>query len=319
MLVTKKIVFQVLKLIIGISCILILYFKLEPQLTKENIAIMAHNMRLNNGFILLLMALCLMFVNWGIEAFKWQAITQQVQTIKYGKAFKSVFSGVCIGNLAPGRATEFFGKIIYFDSEYRPAITVLHFVNGLFQLIVTVFFGCLALSNNLHVFSGNNAWVADLSIVLSVIVALVFVLMLVFLNKIINLLTKKLAKQNVIDYDIKLTKSLLLKLILGSFVRYFVFCLQFLLVLKIFRNNNVNSALFFSMMLYFLFTTIIPMISFVEPAIRATIALIVFAGTGFTEVELSLAALLVWIMNIILPSLMGYLFLVQQKFDFKLR
>ncbi len=318
-MVTKKIVFQVLKLLIGIGCILILYFKLESQLTKENLGILSHNMKLNNGFLLLFFSLCLVFINWGIEAFKWQAITQQVQSIKFGVAFKSVFSGVCVGNLAPGRATEFFGKIIYFNSELRPAITVLHFVNGLFQLIVTVFFGSMALSNNLNMFSGTNAWVADLSIVLSVIVVLVFSFMLIFLNKLINLLTKKVAKEKSIDFDIKLTKTLLLKLVLGSLVRYFVFCFQFLLVLKIFRNQEVTTALLFSMMLYFLFTTIIPMISFIEPAIRATIALIVFAGTGFSEIELSLAALLVWMINIILPSVIGYVFLVQQKFDFKLK
>jgi hypothetical protein len=34
---------------------------------------------------------------------------------------------------------------------------------------------------------------------------------------------------------------------------------------------------------------------------------------------LSLAALLVWIINIILPSALGYIFLVQQKFDFRLK
>lgn len=319
MLVTKKIVFQVLKFLVGVGCILILYFKLEPQLTIENLGILSHNMKLKNGFLLLILSIGLVFVNWGVEAFKWQAITQQVQNIKFRVAFKSVFSGVCVGNLAPGRATEFLGKIIYFNSELRPAITVLHFVNGLFQLIVTVFFGSMALSNNLNLFSGANSWVADLSILLSVMVILVFCFILIFLNKLINLLTKKLAKEKSIEFDIKLTRSLLLKLVLGSFVRYFVFCLQFFLVLNIFRNQEVTTALLFSMMLYFLFTTIIPMISFIEPAIRATIALIVFAGTGFTEIELSLAALLVWIINIILPSALGYIFLVQQKFDFKLK
>lgn len=276
-------------------------------------------MKLNNGFLMLMLSLSLVFVNWGIEAFKWQAITQQVQTIKFSVAFKSVFSGVCVGNLAPGRATEFLGKIIYFNSDNRPAITVLHFVNGLFQLIVTVFFGCMALSNNINLFSGTYSWIADLSIILSLSVLLVFSFMLVFLNKLINLLTKKLAKKRAFEFNVKLTRTLLFKLILGSFVRYFVFCLQFLLVLKIFRNHELNIALCYSMMLYFLFTTVIPMISFVEPAIRATIALIVFAGTGFTEIELSLAALLVWIINIILPSAIGYIFLIKQKFDFKLK
>lgn len=276
-------------------------------------------MKLNNGFLMLMLSLSLVFVNWGIEAFKWQAITQQVQTIKFSVAFKSVFSGVCVGNLAPGRATEFLGKIIYFNSDNRPAITILHFVNGLFQLIVTVFFGCMALSNNINLFSGTYSWIADLSIILSLIVLLVFSFMLVFLNKLINLLTKKLAKKRAFEFNVKLTRKLLFKLILGSFVRYFVFCLQFLFVLKIFRNHELNIALCYSMMLYFLFTTVIPMISFIEPAIRATIALIVFAGTGFTEIELSLAALLVWIINIILPSAIGYIFLIKQKFDFKLK
>src|SRR5688572_30961137 len=85
-----------------------------------------------------MLAILLIPVNWGIEAYKWKLITAPIQWVSYKTATKSVYSGVCLGNLAPGRATEFLAKIIFFKIENRPKISVLHFVGGMFQLSITI-------------------------------------------------------------------------------------------------------------------------------------------------------------------------------------
>ncbi len=60
------------------------------------------------------------------------------------------------------------------------------------------------------------------------------------------------------------------------------------------------------------------MLSFIEPVIRATIVLIVFSNTNFNSIELSLTALIIWLINIIFPSIIGYVFLINNKFQFNL-
>lgn len=318
MLTTKKIIYTSLKILLGLTCLIIFYFKLKPQLTPNNINYIKQNALTTTGFIYLLLAFILVIVNWGIEAFKWQKITQQIEKIKYSTAFKSVLSGVCLGNFAPGRATEFIGKIFYFNSTNRPAITVLHFINGLFQLIITVLFGCLALSYNINFFSQNNMWIVNLSVALSIIVIIIFICCLIYSNCLISFITKKLLKQTITHFNFEISKSLIVQLLLLSTVRYFVFCLQFYLVLILFNYQSLSLSIFFSLALYYLFTTIIPMLSFIEPVIRATIVLIVFANTNFNSLELSLTALIIWLINIIFPSIVGYIFLVSNKFQFNL-
>ncbi len=50
--------------------------------------------------------LMLMFVNWGIEARKWQLLVSSIQTVSFGKAFKAVFSGQALGFNTPNRMGE---------------------------------------------------------------------------------------------------------------------------------------------------------------------------------------------------------------------
>lgn len=315
---SKKIIYAALKILLGLACLIIFYYKLKPQFTTQNIDYIKQNALSKTGIMFFVLALILVFVNWGIEAFKWQKITKQIEKINYSTAFKSVFSGVCLGNIAPGRATEFIGKIFFFNSNNRPAITVLHFINGLFQLIITVFFGCLALTYNFKYFSYNNIWIANLSIVLSVIVIIIFICSLIYSNWLLNFISKKILKQSITQFNFVISKSLIFQLLFLSILRYFVFCLQFYLVLILFNFQVLTLSIFFSLALYYLFTTIIPMLSFIEPAIRATIVLIVFSNTNFNSIELSLTALIIWLINIIFPSVIGYLFLINNKFQFNL-
>ena len=58
------------------------------------------------------------------------------------------------------------------------------------------------------------------------------------------------------------------------------------------------------------------MISFIEPAIRAAIALLVFSNLNVPEVALVITAVLLWLMNIVLPSIVGYGIIVKEKFEF---
>ena len=60
------------------------------------------------------------------------------------------------------------------------------------------------------------------------------------------------------------------------------------------------------------------MISFIEPAIRAAIAVLVFGGTEINEVSLVVTAVMVWLINIALPSIVGYIIIVKEKFEFSL-
>lgn len=316
----KKIVTTLVKIIIGVLSLGIIYCKLKADFTADKIAILYSILFTVKGVVCIILCLLLIPINWGIESYKWKIITQPVEEISFKTAMQSVYSGVCLGNLAPGRATEFIAKIYFFNIENRSQIAVLHFVGGMFQLAISIVFGLIALFFKFKNFNADNVWIAYLVSVLAVVVFGFFVLCLFKLPKILAFVYKKISKQKNINsgFNYVFTKSQLFKLIAFSTLRYFVFSVQLFLLLFLFYKGPFSLQIVFGIWLYFLIVSIVPMISFVEAAIRAAVALIVFKDCGISNAALALASILIWILNIVLPSIAGYFILIKQNFNFKI-
>ncbi len=240
-------------------------------------------------------------------------ITSQIQKLPYVNASRSVYAGICVGNLAPGRATEFLAKIHFFAPENRISITVLHFVNGMFQLSITVLFGVISVllySSRAEI----NSNLATVSFILSGVVMLAFVIALFNINKIMNWLYHRFSKENKGEVvHLSWGNGLLLRLFALSFLRYLVFTTQFILLLKVFDAQSHFLEMFMCICIYFLFTTIIPMFSVIEAAVRTAIALLVFANMGMSNAALAIVAILLWLINIVFPSIVGYVILLREN------
>jgi O-antigen ligase len=113
------------------------------------------------------------------------------------------------------------------------------------------------------------------------------------------------------------SKELLLKLILFSIIRYLVFTTQFYLIYNALSPQNDMVQTFMSIAAYFMLTSLIPMISFIEPAIRAAIALFVFNNAADNTIIVVLSSTFVWIINVVIPSIIGYIIILKEKIDFK--
>ncbi|MDZ4665541.1 MAG: lysylphosphatidylglycerol synthase domain-containing protein [Bacteroidota bacterium] len=292
----------------------IIYWRIKKGLTSENVDILVEALTNSPGLLLIAASILLFPVNWGIEGYKWMLITSQIQKINYSTATRSVYAGICVGNLAPGRATEFLAKIHFFKPENRISITVLHFVNGMFQLSITVLLGLLALLLRSNTSVANDELLKTISIILSAVVMLGFVLALFNTNKLMNWLFKRFSKDSSVEaVNISWGNGLLLKLFFFSFVRYFVFTLQFVLLMHVFKAQENYMYLFTGICIYFLFTTIIPMFSIIEAAVRTAIALIVFSDLGLSNASLAVVAILLWLINIVFPSVVGYIILLREN------
>lgn len=313
----KKILSILIKLLVGIGSFAIIYLRLKSDFTPEKLSLLYGAAFSAKGILSFTACILLIPVNWGIEAYKWRLITKPVEKISYKTATQSVYSGVCLGNLAPGRATEFVAKIIFFKPENRSKITVLHFIGGMFQLSITIITGLSALLYNLNSFAGESVWMAYLAGGLGILVLIALFLCIYKLDYILNLISKKISKQNsVTDFKYPFTSGLISKLFAFSALRYSVFFLQMLLLISVFHSIEISLCL--GILLYFLITTVIPMISILEGPIRAAIALVVFKDSGLSNTALALASVLIWMANIIVPSVVGYIILLRQNFNFKL-
>ncbi len=315
----KKILSTLIKILIGFGSFGIICMRLETDLTAERLQLLSEAARAGGSVAAIFTGLLLIPVNWGIEAYKWQIITAPVHKVNYLTASKSVYSGVCLGNLAPGRATEFMAKIIYFPAETRPGIAVLHFISGMFQLGITLWCGLAAFLLFFHNFAEQTEWIIWTTGISAIVLIAALVLCICNINKLLDAASKKFsADRNAPLVNYHFSTTLLVQLFSFSLIRYFIFYCQFALALSIFYKGNFTLPVFSGIALYFLITTALPMISIFEPAVRAAVALIVFSNTDISSAAVALSSVIIWLANIIIPSIAGYYFLLQQNFNFKL-
>jgi hypothetical protein len=105
-----------------------------------------------------------------------------------------------------------------------------------------------------------------------------------------------------------LSSVTLLKLTAYSILRYIVFSLQFYFLILVFFDTTPLMEVCLGIGVYYLLTTIIPMFSAIEAFMRGGIAVLVFTQAEPSTVNIFSASTFLWIINIVIPSVIGYLF-----------
>lgn len=310
----KKKLFFFFKLLIGVISFWIIYSRLShiPNLKEQFLQWIKEP----EMYFMLLLVFILMPINWGIESLKWKLATQQIESITYLTSVKAVLTGICIGNIAPGRAMEFLARIYYFKAHHRPSVTILHFINGMFQMLITVSVGLMAI-----VYKLNNGSQSTGAVYLALIIGICMVLFFCWAILNVSFIQRKLQfikwfKNIDTTQHLQFTKSLILQLISLSIIRYAVFTTQFYLIYHALTPQSIPFEVFMSVAAYFTITSIIPMVSVIEPAIRAAIAILVFNSVYDNEATVVLSSTLVWIINVVVPSAIGYAIILKEKINF---
>jgi len=308
----KKNVITLIKILIGVLCIGLIAQRLYSSYSPENLKSVREIFSSNNILILIL-TFFLLFFNWGIEVLKWKIITAPIEKISFSKAWQSVWTGVCIGNLTPGRLGEFAGRILFFSPQNRAKVATSHFVSGITQLVITIIAGCIGLL----VFSGvvNQSFFL-ITLTGEIVLLTLLIIALLKVNEVVTWLIRVsfLKKFNFAGLSFK--GGMLSRLLSLSALRYIVFSLQFYLLL---RCCGIRADIFDiagAITIMYLLLSTIPMISFIEIGVRAYVAVLLFASFNVNEWQLSTVATLLWLINIALPSLIGYIFILQNNFKF---
>jgi hypothetical protein len=234
----------------------------------------------------LVLVIILMFLNWGIEARKWQLLVGSIENVSFGKAFRAVFSGQALGFSTINRMGESAGRAIFLEDGNRLRGIVLSVVGSMSQIIVTFAMGLLALLymrlyllDDTHHLQGLSVFWLDGLIYAITIGIVLFILMYFRLSWLTKLIEKipfiakhKFFVQKLEDLHWReLTRVLFL-----SFFRYFVFVVQYVLLLQVFEVNIawVDAAAMVCVM--FLVLAIVPTIALAELGFRGKVSIQLF-------------------------------------------
>lgn len=272
-----------------------------------------------SNFIVLLIIIILMFLNWSLESFKWKILVDKIQKFSFFNAFKAIVSGITIGIFTPNRIGEIGGRVIFIDKGKRTFGVIASGVGSLAQLLTTITNGIIGLALLLVLYPEkirpNPLFKGISSIILFI---LYFSLIWSYFNfyKIKPILFRFSFFRNRADqlhFFSELKAISLLRVLLLSFLRYFVFTGQFFLLLGLFDIHLNFVQAYISISLIYLASSLIPTSALIELGIRGSLA-IFFLGF-FTEniLGIVLSTSLLWIINLAIPAIIGSVFLLKKK------
>ncbi len=274
----------------------------------------------------------MMFLNWSTEAIKWRYLVAKSEQISTGRSLKGVFSGVTISSMTPNRVGEYFGRVFILRKTHPLRGIFITIVGSISQLLVTIFFGSLGLTYVILWFPKNvflEGWLMQAGALLLTFTVLFFLggiyFNIGFLSGWIKRVVKSRWRKYVrfVDVFSWYDRKELLNVFLYSFLRYCIFSLQFYILMRLFHIDVSLGEGYLLISLIFLAITAIPSVALAELGIRGSVAIYVvsiyFAEKGVLppgqlNLDVMASTTLLWFINIVLPALIGSVFIFDLSF-----
>lgn len=248
----------------------------------------------------LLAAFALTPLNWLVESLKWKILAAQVETISTWTAVKATLSGLASSVITPFRLGDPVGKVLFLKEGNRVQGAFLSVTGSLLQLAVTIIAGMASLFFiSYSVLNNSFAKYYYYGALIIIIAAIIGVAAF-------KIIKKKYAETLKATLSIGI-KKLSTVFFLSAF-RYLLFIAQFMLVFFSYKVYH-PFAIVVLVPIYFFVAAFVPMFIVTEGPTRGAIAIATFVGLRFAFA----VATMVWIINLLIPAVVGLIFIWQHK------
>lgn len=268
------------------------------------------------------LVIILSFLNWGLEAKKWQILMKNLQPLNYWIALKGVLSGVTFSLNTPNRIGEYGGRVLYVNEGNRLKSVSLSIAGSICQLTITVLMGCGGLIFLLNTEEGSGIimglsffWLKTL-LFLSIVATLILLLFLFRLSWIIKLFEKIPGLSKYIQYISVLdefTPKLLLRLLFLSLLRYLVFVIQYILLLHVLQVEVGWQQGFWLITILYLVMAIVPSFAIADLGIRGKFSTELLSLYSANIIGILGTTFGIWFINLFIPALAGSYFIISKR------
>jgi len=281
--------------------------------------------------MMLAFVILLMFLNWGIEAWKWRFMIRKIEKISFFRSLQAIFAGASISFFTPNRTGEYFGRAFILDKASHVEGILITILGSMSQLLVTILMGSASLLVFVPYFLGDATFFSGYAYFgfAVLIVILNALLLFLFLNvQFLSVLREKLLRSRLKRFRkffavfSGFRNRDMLYVICLCFLRYIVFTVQFLLLLKMFSVPVPLPEAVMIISLIFLVLSVVPTVTLTELGVRDTAAVYFFgiyfhhAGTMTDSIMIGIlsAASVLWVVNLAIPAIIGTVFVSRLKF-----
>lgn len=322
-MLSRKTIGFLLKIGIVAFALFFLYQQIISKSSAEQFDIDQILLILKKNFLIIGVVLIMMFLNWFLEALKWRFLILKIEKVSIKRSVRAIFSGITVSAFTPNRVGEYAGRVFCLEKADRIKAVLITVIGSMAQLVTTIFFGSIGILLLPNLMSEFNAilsqFVFAYPIMLFMIVLLNVLLVSLFLNA--SVFSVVLSKFKFLKKHSKYNEvfsfynsSELLEILLYSVGRYIVFTTQFFILLQVFdvQIGYVDAMILITTML--LVISIIPTIAITEIGVRGSVALFLFGLVSVNAIGILSATFVMWVINLLLPALIGTIFIFSLKF-----
>jgi len=311
---SKQFLWLVFKLIILVLLGYFIYYTLthNSEITWSNFYIIIKY----SGIIeptTIFVLLSLTIINWALEIFKWYTLSNKIKPISFKEATKQSLASHAFSLITPNRIGEYGAKALYYQKSFRKKAMLLNFVGNFYQLLATIIFGVISLSFLMDWLIEMGP-LANLSapILISAIVFCGIILIVLLVSKIP---WAKKTKEKLNQGKSLLSEFKTRKVFIISMVRYLVFAGQFFFLITILEESHpfLYSYVIALIGAMYLLSSIVPMLALFDFVVKGSVAIYVFSIFGFPPDTVLTITTLMWLLNFVLPALVGSYFVLKFK------
>ncbi len=276
----------------------------------------------DRGWVLLLMVILMMLVNWGIEARKWQILVRPLEEVPFRRAFGAILTGVSVSVSTPNRIGEYGGRMLYLSNASKLKSIAATIVGSFSQIIATLLFGLAGSIFYIYRFDVEGlpavapGFREKLTLALLIGVCVTVLFLYFRLRWVVSLVdrVKWLRKVKVfIMVIVRYSPSELRTLLYLSAIRYIVFTAQYLILLYALGVAFVWWEGFFMISVIYLVMAAIPTVAIAEIGLRGSVSLHFLGLLSANAAGILAATVAIWLINLVLPAAIGAVLLLGVK------
>ena len=310
----KKYLSIIIKIVIVFFSFYFIYHQLVENKSFEELDISVLIDTVKKNKVYLVGVILMMFLNWLVEALKWRYMISKIENISIMTAFRAIFTGITVSTFTPNRIGEYGGRVFCLEQGDRIKAVFITVLCSMSQLLVTILYGSISL---FILFDEILIDKTFLSVSLLILLNLFLLFSYFNISHIVNFLGKfKLIKsfKKYLEVLVMYNYKDLFIAFIYSNTRYFIFSLQFIILLHVFGINISFMDAILSVMLIFFFITITPTITIAEIGVRGSVAIFVLGLFSSNDIAILSSTTLLWLINLIIPAIIGSFFIFSLKF-----
>ena len=313
----KKIISYLIKASILVLATVFIYTRLSNNTNLDNFLALINELDNIKVWLILTSIFLLMLFNWFIESIKWKFLISKVEPISIKRAIESVFCGLTWAVFTPNRIGEYGGRIFFLSPRKRIQGMVAMSVGHIAQMVITNVVGALAMLWFIYSFLAVDRLVFFILAFLITVFCIFFTLFyfnIYWLNNLVRNI--KSFKKIKVFFSVltRYSKKELTKVMLYSMLRFAVFTSQYLLIMELLIPEIPFYKSAFLVFILFFVQSALPSLDLLDIGVRSMTATYFFSFITTQEIAVMAAAALIWLVNLIIPAILGSFFVFKLKF-----